>query len=192
VAKAGSQYSANQEIWFNDAVEELASLCGSADDAERLLLEGLKSGRVPWSHLQDGIRVPGDAAFWNYKRAHLVVRRAENRAFYTQLILTDDDMPDGKRGIKVLRSAVLALLPPLEAPPSPPPTEPVGAKWIAVEAKRMKKAKQIPVRITDFARELERRMGKAAETNRAIRPFKWKYIRNQLGNWGLWPASAIK
>ena len=66
--------------------------------------------------------------------------------------------------------------------------------WIAAEARRMKKAAEIPqdIKITDFAKELERRMCKAANVDRSPRPIKWQSIRNKLGDWGLWPITSIK
>jgi hypothetical protein len=67
-----------------------------------------------------------------------------------------------------------------------------GADWIAAEAKQMKKDEEIPKRISDFARALAGRMETAAATNTSIKPLKWTYIKNQLHNWGLWPASKIE
>jgi hypothetical protein len=78
---------------------------------------------------------------------------------------------------------------------SAPKEEPSGAAaWIAAEAKRMKTAGEIPpdIRITNFARELEGRMKKAAEKNRSLRPVKWPYIKNNLRAWSLWPVSHIR
>ena len=58
----------------------------------------------------------------------------------------------------------------------------------------MKTAGEIPpdIRITDFARELENRMLKAAATDKSIRPIKWRSIKNELRDWGLWPIDSIK
>jgi hypothetical protein len=85
---------------------------------------------------------------------------------------------------------------PLPAPevslPAQPIVEPIGAEWVADEAKRMKAAGVIPPLKSEFARELERRMRTAAETNRSMRPLKASYLENQLRNWGLWPASIIE
>ena len=66
--------------------------------------------------------------------------------------------------------------------------------WIAAEAKRMKDANEIPtdIGISDFARELEGRMRKAATTNKSLRPIKWRSIKNKLREWGLWPVTSIK
>jgi hypothetical protein len=68
------------------------------------------------------------------------------------------------------------------------------AAWISAEAKRMKDSGEISaeVRITKFARALEKNMRKAAGTDRSIRPAGWRHIKNMLPAWGLWPISAIK
>ena len=94
------------------------------------------------------------------------------------------------RGIKVSRTHFLALLP--EEPRERAEAPGAGA-WIAVEAKDMKKTGKIPsdIKITDFAKKLERRMKAAANVDRSIRPVKWTYIKNKLPEWGLWPISLI-
>ena len=78
--------------------------------------------------------------------------------------------------------------------PSEDEEAPGAGAWIAAEAKRMKAADEIPpgIGITDFARELERRMRKAAATNKSLRPIKWRSIKNKLPEWGLWPITSIK
>jgi hypothetical protein len=96
---------------------------------------------------------------------------------------------DLERMLKALRRDEVAEVP----SPAQPIVEPIaGAKWIADEAKRMKAARAIPSLQSEFARELDRRMHIAAETDRSIRPLKASYIENQLRSWGLWPASTIK
>jgi hypothetical protein len=75
------------------------------------------------------------------------------------------------------------------------PLLPGGAgAWIAAEAKRMKDANEISpdIGISDFARELEGRMQKAATTNKSLRPIKWRSIKNKLREWGLWQVTSIK
>ena len=71
---------------------------------------------------------------------------------------------------------------------------PGAAAWVAAEASRMKAANEIPpdIRITDFARELARRMDKAATSDRSIRPIKSRSIEKKLRDWGLWPITSIK
>ena len=56
----------------------------------------------------------------------------------------------------------------------------------------MKEANEIPTKITDFARELESRMRKAAARDKSLRPIKLRSIKNRLRDWGLWPATSIK
>jgi hypothetical protein len=73
-----------------------------------------------------------------------------------------------------------------KTPAEPEPTTAQG--WIAAEARRMKIADEIPATITGFARALEKRMTAA----RHNRPVGWKYIKNNLPKWGLWPKSEIK
>jgi hypothetical protein len=65
--------------------------------------------------------------------------------------------------------------------------------WIVAEAKRLKDTGQINevIRITDLAKLLEKRMRKAAKTDNFIRPVGWKYIKNTLRTWGLWPITSI-
>jgi hypothetical protein len=69
-----------------------------------------------------------------------------------------------------------------------------AAAWIAVAARQMKKDGKIPqnIKITDFAKELERRMKAAAAVERSLRGVKWGYIKNKLPEWGLWPVSSIR
>jgi hypothetical protein len=66
--------------------------------------------------------------------------------------------------------------------------------WIVAEAKRLKAAGEVNegTRITDFARLLADRMDKAHETDESISPVGWRYIKNALPNWGLWPVTSIK
>jgi len=69
-----------------------------------------------------------------------------------------------------------------------------AGEWIAAEAKRMKDANKIPpdIRISEFARKLERRMQEAATTNKSLRPITWRSIKNGLRTWGVWPIDSIK
>ncbi len=41
--------------------------------------------------------------------------------------------------------------------------------------------------ITDLAKELEKRMKRAARCEPSLRPVSWRYIKNELANWGVWP-----
>jgi hypothetical protein len=66
--------------------------------------------------------------------------------------------------------------------------------WIEAEAKRLQAAGELNegTRITDFAKLLADRMDKAHETDKSIRPVGWRYIKNMLPNWGLWPITSIR
>jgi hypothetical protein len=134
VAETGAEHSTNREIWFNEAVTLLAERSGeSTDYTEQLLVKGLEDG-VPWSHMKDGIRVKGDAAFWQHRRVDPLfeVYRAKNSASYIDP--TGEgyggpprplDVPGSVKDIKVSCTAALALLPaaPSETP-TPPSTSP--------------------------------------------------------------------
>jgi hypothetical protein len=63
--------------------------------------------------------------------------------------------------------------------------------WIEAEVRRMKSDGEIPARISDFAKALERLMHTAARLGPSIRPVGWRHIKNQLPNWGLWPIDRI-
>jgi hypothetical protein len=60
----------------------------------------------------------------------------------------------------------------------------------------MKKDNAIPANarllISHFAQLLEKSMDAAAKTDRSIRPVGWRYIKNQLPKWSLWPVESIK
>ena len=58
----------------------------------------------------------------------------------------------------------------------------------------MKAAGEIPdgIKITDFAKKLEGRMKIAAAADRSLRAVKWRFIKNKLPEWDLWPVSSIK
>jgi hypothetical protein len=62
--------------------------------------------------------------------------------------------------------------------------------WITDEAQRMKAAGEIPaeIKITPFAKLLADRM--AADPS--IHAVTWRYIKNELPIWDLWPISKIK
>jgi hypothetical protein len=93
----------------------------------------------------------------------------------------------------------LACQPPPLASLSQPPTPTDDhsftntKRFLTGEAGRMKTAGEIPegVRITDFAKRLEARMKTAAKTDASLRAVTWRYIKNQLPAWDLWPVSKI-
>ena len=180
---------------------------GSVVLAKKRLTEWLAAGEVPWSCMSwkgldaegiadkkrrnsegvvffvDIVSVayhPGDPQFW---RAGLNIDWEDNgareRGTYGAQAL----------GIKVSRAHLIALLP--EDPHKNEQVRGAGV-WIAAEVKRMKEAGDIPdgIGITEFSRELARRMKKAAATDH--RPIKARSIENGLRAWGLWPITRIK
>lgn len=65
-------------------------------------------------------------------------------------------------------------------------------RWIEQEVGRMKRADEIPSTITEFARELASRMKEAVRAGDLDKAVGWRYIKNMLPKWGLWPVSSIK
>jgi len=83
----------------------------------------------------------------------------------------------------------------------PPAAEPevrsiATKKWISAEAERLKRLDKIPdgISMTAFAQQLANNLEDEARTNRliSVRVVSWKYLRNYLRDWGLWPISAIQ
>jgi hypothetical protein len=127
MAKAGPKTSTSDEIWLSEAAALLAEhLGGSAKLAHQLLVNGLRAGRVPWSHMRsDGTRVDGNAAFWQDHgdgASRLDVDWPDNSARHCLIMVFPGinlpDLPAAVHAIKVSRKAVLALLP--SVPLSPP------------------------------------------------------------------------
>ena len=91
------------------------------------------------------------------------------------------------------RARLLELLPGGTREDEPEQLHGAGV-WIAAEARRLKAAGELlpDIRISEFARKLERRMQTAANTDKSLRPIKWKSIENELRKWGFWPIDSIK
>jgi hypothetical protein len=183
---------------------------GSRALAKARLTEWLAAGKLPWScmswegldaaaiaRLRQELRVAGimsvapsapyyngDPKFWGTSLVE--IDWADNAAYETVFVI------DGARarGIKVPRARLLALS---RGPRERKQWRGAGA-WIAAEAGRMKAANEIPpdIRITDFARELARRMDKAATSDTSLSPIKSRSIEKKLRDWGLWPITSIK
>lgn len=66
--------------------------------------------------------------------------------------------------------------------------------WIVDEVKRLQASGEVKegTRVTNFAKLLAHRMDKAHETDKSIRPVKWRHIKNMLPAWGLWPIAFVK
>jgi hypothetical protein len=216
MAKANDKSSTIYWIWLHDALALAIPHFGSAVLAEIRLKEWLAAGELPWSCKQwDGLDAEGiarldreqrelidqknrgwivlhilpsvayhegDPQFW---RANLNIHWEENGA--------RENATGGARalGIRISRERLRALLP--EEPREGEEVHGAG-EWIAAEAKRMKDANEISpdIGISEFARELERRMKKAAITDKSLRPIKWRSIKNKLREWGCWPVTSIK
>jgi hypothetical protein len=198
-------------LWLQDALDLAAAALGSRALAKERLMEWLAAGKLPWScmswegldaadiaRLRQELRAAGilsiaaSAAYYNgdpqFWGASLVEIDWGDNAAYEAVFVSDGARA---RGIKVPRAHLLALL--SGGPRERKQLRGAGA-WVAAEASRMKAANEIPpdIRITDFARELARRMDKAAASNRSIRPIKSRSVENKLRDWGLWPITSIK
>jgi hypothetical protein len=211
MAKADDTTSTTDWIWLREALALAVAAHGSVALAKERLREWLAAGEVPWTcvswsgldakglaklksregllglfrapYCPSAAYHPGDPQFWN---AGLKIDWEDDGAHELARV-------DGAQalGIKVSHTHLLELLP--EGPRKHEQVRGAGV-WIAGEVKRMKKAGEIPpdIRITDLARDLERRMHKAAASNNSIRAIKARSIENGLREWGLWPITSIK
>jgi hypothetical protein len=66
--------------------------------------------------------------------------------------------------------------------------------WIIAEAQQLKAAGKITKGMskTELAHLFERRSQDAAKTGQLKKSITFRYIRNQLDAWGIWPISSIK
>jgi hypothetical protein len=213
MAKAGGNTTTTWILLFEARALVIRAYDGAVRLAETQLVEWLGDGRVRWScklfkaapvsklaalnadpagpvffvGVADVAYSNGDPAFW---RIGLNTNWEENSAYQTHALGGGNNA----YGIRVVREDLLALLP--EGPDEHEEAAALSAsaQWIAAEARQMKAVGQIApdIKITDFADELARRMRKAADADRSIRPLKMESIRNMLGEWGLWPVTRIK
>jgi hypothetical protein len=65
------------------------------------------------------------------------------------------------------------------------------SQWVTQEVLQMKARGEIneDIRITDLAKELEKRMRAAGDK---VKPVGFKHIKNMLPTWGLWPINSIE
>ena len=197
-------------VWLRDALALAAVALGSRALAKERLTEWLAAGKLAWSGMSwEGLDAAGIAKLRRELRAAGIMSVAAWAAYHngdpqfwgSSLVEIDwgDNaayetvfVSDGAqaRGIRVPRVHLHALL----SSGRERKQLPGAAAWIAAEASRMKAANEIPpdIRITDFARELARRMDKAATSDRSIRPIKSRSIEKKLRDWALWPTSSIK
>jgi hypothetical protein len=94
---------------------------------------------------------------------------------------------------------LIRIQPTLNAPKQctakPLPTKPAPGKrlpskeWIMGEVERMRaRGEKIPSTITEFSRELRRRMLAASKIDDRVRPLKTRTIENRLRDWELCPV----
>jgi hypothetical protein len=65
-------------------------------------------------------------------------------------------------------------------------------RWIYNEVERRKTAGNIPQGITEFSKQLETALAKAAQTNKGLRPIIARTIENELREWKIWPIKPPK
>ena len=196
MAKADGTTSTDR-MPLKEAYALLVEVYGSPTPAKGLLLDELFAGRMPWGSLLQKGEASDD--FWKSRpRVNFEENSASNRPYVRAFYVGGGiiDPPEPLRGcehfgIWLSRPHVLALLP--EDHPHKNEQVRGAGVWIAAEVKRMKEAGDIPdgIGITEFSRELARRMKKAAATS-DLRPIKARSIENRLRAWGLWPITRIK
>jgi hypothetical protein len=209
MARADDTFSTIVWIWLREALDLAAASLGSMALAKELLIEWLAAEKLPWfcmawkaldaegiARLEKQIREARMISFLTIPLPSTAYHESEPEFWRAGLRIDwGDNMAreyavDGAKalGIKVSREHLLALL-----PDEGEEVRGAGA-WMAVEAKRMKDANEIPskIRISEFARELEQRMARAAASDKSVRPIKAKSIENMLRDWGLWPIASIK
>ena len=197
MAEAGSKFT----TWM--PWREAIDLAGSLDALRQALAGGRILGRyAELRRWPSGVPYSGPGEFkpeWGASAREIdgrLVFTKEGRRFITVLgpgPLSPPPPPDEvfAIGVELERGPVERLFPAAAVSEQPGGYEGAGA-WIAAEAKRMRGEIASDIKITAFARELERRMKEAAKTDKSIRPVKWRYIKNNLRNWGLWPITFSK
>jgi hypothetical protein len=161
--------------------------------AKEQLIPGLVAGRVRW-RAKAADPVEKSHGFWQQPDTWFRIDWQENSV--ARLIsgaLVIGGVRDCRLiGVELAREDIEALLWP-EEPRENVPARGPGA-WFAAEIKLMKVAGEIRpgIRISKLASKLERRMAKAAVTDRSLRPIKAKSIENGLRGWGLWPIDSIQ
>jgi hypothetical protein len=101
----------------------------------------------------------------------------------------DQQLEDGA-GLDPLKvDAGRAALPATD-PPKPSST----IVWITAEARQLKADGEITKSMskTELAKLLAQRSQGPAKVGKLKKPLTFRYIRNQLVSWGLWPISSIK
>lgn len=189
--------STSDWVWLRDALDLAAAALGSRALAKGRLTEWLAAGKLPWSCMSwEGLDAAAIARLRQELRVAGIMSVAPLAPYYNGdpkfwgTSLVEIDWADNAAYDKVPRARLLALF---RGPRERKQWRGAGA-WIAAEAGRMKAANEIPpdIRITDFARELARRMDKAATSDRSLSPIKSRSIEKKHRDWGLWPITSIK
>ena len=207
MAKKAGGNTTTTWISLSDARALVIEAYGATQKAETLLKKWLGEERVRWTcKLFEPARVAdlaalqresaaagivltvatvassnGDPAFW---RADLEIKWAESWARKKYM-----HGGAGAYTVTVVREDVLAQLP---AEPDEPEGMAASWIWLAAEASQMRAAKKIPALKSEFARELAKRMLRAAIADHSLRPIQWESIRNDLSKYDLWPPDLIK
>jgi hypothetical protein len=75
---------------------------------------------------------------------------------------------------------------------APAPKARGTAAWLQAEIARMKSAGELRenLRLTDLAKQLEKRLKTAAAADECLRAVGWRHIKNTLPDLGLWPIPS--
>ncbi|UGX91738.1 hypothetical protein G6321_00039245 [Bradyrhizobium barranii subsp. barranii] len=201
MAKAKDKSITTQWIWLIQALQEATRALGSKRLARRRLKQWMATGELPWSCMsldlldEQGRVMTGPQLgslflllnlFWD-ATSHWIDWEdncaGENELGAVQVM-----------GISVSRERLCALLM-LSGELRAGENSRGAAAWITAEVRQMNATGEIPadIKITDLARRIEQRMADAAKRDPlSLRAIKWKSIRNQLVEWGLWPVTLIK
>ena len=197
MAKAGGK-SITAWIRQSQAKVLASEYLGDPKFVEREILKGLADGEIQWRCAR--FEAPpqysgpgsGDPKFWKIDPNELIkgmIFRIDGITLEGDSARRFDDV--AAYGIDYDRGALvrLKLLPAGGAEGDGASTK----TWITAEVKRMKIAGEIRpgIKITYFARELKRRMDKAVRAGTVKKSVGWKYIKDCLPRWGLWPISSI-
>ena len=175
---------------------------GNPKFVEREILKGLAAGEIPWRCVRFETSPhysgpgPGDPKFWEFDPNQLIYNEGPVLALNVRGIALEGDSArriDGAAayGIEFDRGALVRL----KLLPAGAGAKGVVTKdWITAEVKNMKADGEIlpDIKISDFARELEQRMEKAVRVGTVKKSVGWKYIKDCLPRWDLWPISSIK
>ena len=205
MAKAGRNSRPITWIWVRDIYPVVLEICGSPQYCGPWLVEQIATCQVrcrakatlppgePLNNFWQGSLPSID--FAECTATKLVVAKTPGvvglvaiTLLGLQVVREDIAIPDGLTASSSVDQRTEPKLP-VSAVSAEHSTTTKG--WVEGEVRQMKADGEIPSRITDFAKALEARMQTAALLDRSIRPVSWRYIKNQLPVWGLWPIDRI-